>query len=105
MLSGKLDLAVEDKICNKINEAAAASLDADEAAMAAAASPSDSKLAKKAADLAKRSTALKEGANHANAILATLPNPPALCPTNAAHIFSESTNTNLDNDAKVRYFL
>jgi len=86
-----------------ISAATVASLDAHDAAMAAAASPLDSKLAKKAAELAKESTALDAVAERANTVLANLPNPPTLCVTNAAHIFSESTNTDLGNDTKVRY--
>jgi hypothetical protein len=103
MLSGKVDSTAVFEPRSTINAATAASLDAYDAAMVAAASPSDSELAKKAAELAKESTALNAAAQRANNILANLPNPPTLCLTNAAHIFSESTNTDLDNDTKVRY--
>ncbi|KIM79419.1 hypothetical protein PILCRDRAFT_823348 [Piloderma croceum F 1598] len=103
MLSGKVDSASVLELRSTINAATVASLDAHDAAMAAAASPSDSKLAEKAADLAKESTALDAVAERADTILANLPNPPTLCVTNAAHIFSESTNTDLGNDTKKDY--
>jgi hypothetical protein len=101
MLSGKLDTTSKSELQGKINAAALASLDAQDAVMAAAANPSDSQLARKAAELAKESTKLDAAAQRAAAILANLPNPRTLCVTNAAHIFSESTNTDLGSDRKV----
>ena len=105
MLSGKIDSASVVGLESAINAAAVASHEALDAGNAAAASPGDTTLTKNAAELAKKSATLDARAQRANIILSSLPNDSMLFITNAAHIFSESTNTDLGNDAKVRYSL
>jgi len=63
------------------------------------AAPSDSQLAQKAAELAKKFTKFDATAQRASTFLANFPDRPAV--TNAAYIFPESTNTNLGNDKEV----
>lgn len=102
MLSGKLDATSKFVLQGQINTAALTSLDAHDAAVNATAAPLNSQLQQKAAELAKECTKLSAAAHSAAAILATFPNTPTLCVTNAAHIFPESTNTDLGNDKEVR---
>jgi hypothetical protein len=103
--SGKVDSASVLGLRSTIDAAAVASLDALDAVNAAVASPADTALAKNAAELANESAALDMVAQRANIVLSSLPNLPILCVTNAANILSESTNTDLGNDAKARYSL
>ena len=102
MLSGKLDTNAKFVLQSQIDTAALVSLDARDTAIDAAAAPLNSQLEQEAAELAEECTKLSAAAQHATAILATFPSLPTLCETNAAHIFLESTNTDLDNDKKVR---
>src|SRR5882672_6947839 len=101
MLSGKLDTTSKSALEGQINTAALASLDARDAAVDAAAAPLNSQLQQNAAELAEECTKLSAAAQRATAILATFPNTPTLCVTNAAHIFPESTNKDLGDDQKV----
>jgi hypothetical protein len=105
MISGKLDSATIAKLEGTNREASNAALDAREAAEAASADPSDPHLAQKAAESAKTLTKLNARAKRANAILSEFPASALMCPTNAAHIFPESTNRDLSKDTKVRYSL
>ena len=102
MLSGKLDTTARSDLQSQIDRAALVSLDARDAAVDAAAAPLNSQLEQEAAELAEKCTKLSAAAQRATAILATFPNTPTLCVIKAAHIFPESTNTDLGNDKKVR---
>lgn len=78
MLSGKLDTSSKSVLEEKISAADLASLDAQDAAVAAAAAPSDSQLAQKATELAKECRRLDVAAQRAATILANFPNPRTL---------------------------
>ena len=99
MLCGKLDSGTWSELGNRISAAALVSADVRDAQRAAAAAPSDSQLAQKAAELAKKFTKFDATAQRASTFLANFPDRPAV--TNAAYIFPESTNTNLGNDKEV----
>jgi hypothetical protein len=100
MLSGKLDVTFRMRLLQQINEIKMATKSAHDAEEAAAAAPLDSSLAKKAAKLAQNLFTVRTAAQRATSILADSPGPSV--PTNAAHIFSESTNSNLSDEDKVR---
>jgi hypothetical protein len=99
MLSSKLDSGIWTELEDRIRAAALISADARDVQRAAAAAPSDSQLAQKAAELTKKFTKVDAAAQRASTILANFSGRPVV--TNAAHIFPESTNTNLDNDTNV----
>ena len=101
MLSGKLDATIKGQLQRKIQAATIASRAADHAAAAAADNPATSELAENAARLAKEARKLNLTAQNATNTLASFPNAPTMCVTNAAHIFSEANNTDLGNDKKV----
>ena len=103
MLSGKVDSTSRSELQSNIAAAALASLDAQNAAAAAAAAPSNSRLTIKVAELANVHSKLNTTAKRAEIILASFPDPLTLCVTDAAHIFSDSINTDLGNDEKGRY--
>ena len=105
MLSGKLDATIKGQLQDKIQAATIASRAADHAAAAAAAHPAMSELAENAARYAKEARKLNVTARHATTTLASFPNAPTMCVTNAAHIFSEANNTDLGNDKKVPLIL
>jgi hypothetical protein len=100
MLSGKVDNSTMAEIEDKSREPLYASADAD-ATAAAAADPSNPLLAQEAAESAKIHANIVKIAKRAKIMKASLPDPPRLCVTNAAHIFSESTNTDLDDEKNI----
>lgn len=102
MLSGKLDATTQLELLGKIEAAALAATEARDAAADSTAAPSDSGLANRAATLAKQSAKLDTAAQQAGTFLASFQDPTVV--TNAAHIFSESTDADVGKDAKVRRF-
>jgi hypothetical protein len=101
VLSGKLDATVFSEHKRRIDKATFTSTRAHNAAVAAAGAPSDSELAKKAAALDKVLIKLNTAAQRSAAFLHGFPDQPIV--TNAAHIFPESTNTDLGNQRKVSF--
>ncbi|KIM71457.1 hypothetical protein PILCRDRAFT_93850 [Piloderma croceum F 1598] len=75
---------------------------ARKAADAASRAPTGSQLASQALELGAKANKLSIAADHAAATLANFPSP-QLAATNAAHIFPESTNTNLTSDVMLEY--
>jgi hypothetical protein len=83
----------------QVQTASFAFLDVQDTAAKATADPLSYQLQQKAQEDNK----LSATAQCASSILATFPNP-SRCVTNAVHIFSESTITDLGNDKKVKCF-
>ena len=102
MLSGRLDANTQLELLGNIDAAALAATEARDAAADSTAAPSDSGLAKRAATLAKKSAKLDAISTQAATFLASFQDPMVV--TNAAHIFSETTNADVGKDAKVRCF-
>jgi len=104
LLTRKLDSTFFTKIRKKSETATFKLNRARKAADAARNAPTGYRVASQALELGVKANRLSIAADRAAAALAKFPNP-QLAATNAAHIFPESTNTNLTNDAKVRKYV
>jgi hypothetical protein len=101
MLSGQWDGTTQLENLRTIREAASPATIAQKAAAHSRSTPLDLELSKMATTLARRSARLQAAAQRATTRIHSVQDPTIT--TNAAHIFPESTNAGISEDAKVRY--